>query len=190
MAFVKKTWKDRIVQYANRRLLTKSGGEVEQVTVTRDEGAISEAGDQFNASNMNDLENRVKDAFDNVDTALSDKANSDDLARVATSGSYSDLQNIPNNIFRCAYYNTASVTVYEIDYDYLAGISRRTYGMAIVSAWKDIFALHYNSDNTIFIVPLTPNPQRTVTCEWVSSTRKIKLTFSGQVWSGIAVYPM
>ena len=64
MAFVKKTWKDRIVQYANRRLLTKSGGEVEQVTVTRDEGAISEAGDQFNASNMNNLEKRVKDAFD------------------------------------------------------------------------------------------------------------------------------
>lgn len=75
MAFVKKTWKDRIVQYANRRLLTKSGGEVEQVTVTRDEGTISEAGDQFNASNMNDLENRVKNAFDNVDTALSGKAN-------------------------------------------------------------------------------------------------------------------
>lgn len=63
MAFVKKTWKDRIVQYANRRLLTKSGGEVEQVTVTRDEGAISEAGDQFNASNMNNLEQRIYDAF-------------------------------------------------------------------------------------------------------------------------------
>ena len=63
MAFVKKTWKDRIVQYANRRLLTKSGGEVEQVTVTRDEGTISEAGDQFNASNMNNLEQRIYDAF-------------------------------------------------------------------------------------------------------------------------------
>lgn len=63
MAFVKKTWKDRIVQFANRRLLTKSGGEVEQVTVTRDEGTISEAGDQFNASNMNDLEQRIEDGL-------------------------------------------------------------------------------------------------------------------------------
>ena len=63
MAFVKKTWKDRIVQYANRRLLTKSGGEVEQVTVTRDEGTISEAGDQFNASNMNNLEQRIEDGL-------------------------------------------------------------------------------------------------------------------------------
>ena len=70
MAFVKKTWKDRIVQYANRRLLTKSGGEVEQVTVTRDEGTISEAGDQFNASNMNNLENRVKTAFDDLNGKL------------------------------------------------------------------------------------------------------------------------
>lgn len=69
MAFVKKTWKDRIVQYANRRLLTKSGGEVEQVTVTRDEGTISEAGDQFNASNMNDLEQRVDDGFDDLNAA-------------------------------------------------------------------------------------------------------------------------
>ena len=69
MAFVKKTWKDRIVQYANRRLLTKSGGEVEQVTVTRDEGTISEAGDQFNASNMNDLEQRVKDGFDGLNAS-------------------------------------------------------------------------------------------------------------------------
>ena len=80
MAFVKKTWKDRIVQYANRRLLTKSGGEVEQVTVTRDEGTISEAGDQFNASTMNDLENRIYNADTNmktyVDTGLSGKEDS------------------------------------------------------------------------------------------------------------------
>ncbi len=69
MAFVKKTWKDRIVQYANRRLLTKSGGEVEQVTVTRDEGTISEAGDRFDAATMNDLENRVKTAFDGLNSA-------------------------------------------------------------------------------------------------------------------------
>lgn len=76
MAFVKKTWKDRIVQYANRRLLTKSGGEVEQVTVTRDEGTISEAGDIFDAATMNDLEQRIDDGFDDVDTALSGKADS------------------------------------------------------------------------------------------------------------------
>ena len=126
---------------------------------------------------------------DYIDTGLSGKADTTSLSTVATSGKFNDLLNIPQ-MLKCAYFSTESVSVYEIDYDYMAGISQRAYGMAIVSAWKDIFALHYNSDNTIFIAPLTPNPQRTVTCEWVSSTRKIKLTFSGQVWSGIAVYPM
>lgn len=70
MAFVKKTWKDRVVQYANRRLLTKSGGEIEQVVVTRDEGTVTEAGDKFDAATMNDLEDRLEYAFDNVSTAI------------------------------------------------------------------------------------------------------------------------
>ena len=82
MAFVRKTWKDRIVQYANRRLLTKSGGEVEQVTVTRDEGTVSVVGDKFDAATMNDLENRIDNAIDYeadrieaCETAISGKAN-------------------------------------------------------------------------------------------------------------------
>lgn len=86
MAFVKKTWKDRIVQYANRRLLTKSGGEVEQVTVTRDEGTISEAGDQFNASNMNDLEKRIKDGFDADTSALANKLDKSAIKVVSGTG--------------------------------------------------------------------------------------------------------
>lgn len=96
MAFVKKTWKDRIVQYANRRLLTKSGGEVEQVTVTRDEGTISEAGDRFDAATMNNLEKRVKDAFDDLNAAdlpisSSDTTNTKDYIdteKVANTASY------------------------------------------------------------------------------------------------------
>lgn len=75
MAFVKKTWKDRIVQYANRRLLTKSGGEVEQVTVTRDEGTVSVAGDKFDAATMNDLETRVDDGFSDMKDYIDNKTN-------------------------------------------------------------------------------------------------------------------
>lgn len=82
MAFVKKTWIDRVVQYANRRLLTKSGGVVEQVTVTRDEGAVSVVGDKFDAATMNDLEDRVETAFDDVDTALASKADSSKLGDI------------------------------------------------------------------------------------------------------------
>lgn len=62
MAFVKKTWKDRISQYPNRRTIN-DGVMVRQVTVARDEGTITEAGDGFTATNMNDLEDRIETAF-------------------------------------------------------------------------------------------------------------------------------
>jgi len=59
MAFVKKTWKDRISQYPNRRTIN-DGNFTKVVTVGRDEGTVTQAGDAFNASNMNDLENRIE----------------------------------------------------------------------------------------------------------------------------------
>lgn len=58
MAFVKKTWKDRSSQYPNRRTIN-DGYTTKVVTVGRDEGVVTEEGDAFNASNMNDLENRI-----------------------------------------------------------------------------------------------------------------------------------
>ena len=61
MAFVKKTWKDRISEYPNRRTIN-DGNTTKTVTVGRDEGEITEAGDAFNAANMNDLEQRIYDA--------------------------------------------------------------------------------------------------------------------------------
>ena len=62
MAFVAKTWKDRISEYPNRRTID-DGYTTKTVTVGRDEGAVTEAGDAFNAANMNDLENRIADAI-------------------------------------------------------------------------------------------------------------------------------
>ena len=62
MAFVKKTWKDRISEYPNRRTIN-DGYVTKTVTVGRDEGTVTEAGDAFNASNMNDLENRIEAAI-------------------------------------------------------------------------------------------------------------------------------
>ena len=62
MAFVTKTWKDRISEYPNRRTIN-DGYTTMQVTVGRDEGNVTEAGDAFNAANMNDLESRIADAI-------------------------------------------------------------------------------------------------------------------------------
>lgn len=61
MAFVKKVWKDRISEYPNRRTIN-DGYVTKSVTVGRDEGTITEAGDAFNATNMNDLEDRIEAA--------------------------------------------------------------------------------------------------------------------------------
>lgn len=60
MGFTKKTWKDRVSEYPNRRRLVKTDGETEIVTVEREEGSVSVEGDAFDAETMNDLEDRIE----------------------------------------------------------------------------------------------------------------------------------
>ncbi len=61
--FAKKTWKNRLSEYPNRRKLTKENGTTELVTVSRSEGNVSREGDAFSDTNMNDLENRISKAI-------------------------------------------------------------------------------------------------------------------------------
>ena len=70
MAFQKKTWKDRITEFPTRRTLTKSDGSTELVTVARAEGTVSQEGDAFNAANMNDLEERINQANNDLNESL------------------------------------------------------------------------------------------------------------------------
>lgn len=78
MAFVKKTWKDRISEYPNRRTIN-DGYVTKSVTVGRDEGTVTEAGDAFNASNMNDLEARIEAAIESGGGDSYTKAETDAL---------------------------------------------------------------------------------------------------------------
>lgn len=73
MGFTKKTWKNRIAEYINRRLITMEDGSTSLVTVARDEGTISQEGDAFNAANMNDLEDRIEAGFTEVNQSLTNK---------------------------------------------------------------------------------------------------------------------
>lgn len=79
MAFNKKTWKDRVSEQPQRRLLTPTdGGEAMTVDVTRQEGIVIQEGDAFSAANMNDLETRIKNTFDSDEStlaAVNNKAN-------------------------------------------------------------------------------------------------------------------
>lgn len=66
MAFIKKEWKNRLVEFAGRRKLTRVAGSIDNqiiVDVTREEGAVSQQGDAFSGENMNDLEQRIEDGF-------------------------------------------------------------------------------------------------------------------------------
>lgn len=82
--FAKKTWKDRVAEFAGRRTLTKvsENGNEMLVDVKRSEGAISEIGDAFSKENMNDLEKRIADGFGVLLTAT--------LAANATSVSFTN----------------------------------------------------------------------------------------------------
>ena len=83
MSFVTKEWKDRLAEFAGRRKLTNvSTGEETTVDVSRAEGEVSQAGDAFSAANMNDLEQRIKDGFDKVDTNLTYKIAFPDFTNV------------------------------------------------------------------------------------------------------------
>lgn len=73
MGWIKKTWKDRMAEYPTRRKLTKTDGTSEIVTVSREEGQISQEGDAFSATNMNDLETRIDDGFTELNSNLKTK---------------------------------------------------------------------------------------------------------------------
>lgn len=64
MSYQKKTWENRLTEYAGRRRLTNIATNEEIVVdVERDEGTISSEGDAFSAQNMNDMEERIDNAF-------------------------------------------------------------------------------------------------------------------------------
>lgn len=67
--FVKKEWKQRIVEFPGRRRLDDTS-TADVYDVSRAEGNIIQAGDGFTADNMNDLEKRVDDALFSVDTEI------------------------------------------------------------------------------------------------------------------------
>lgn len=63
MAFSKKTWVDRWVQYPGRKKETKVSGTTDTYDYERQEGTVFAEGDLRNAANMNDMEDRIETEF-------------------------------------------------------------------------------------------------------------------------------
>ena len=82
MAYTSKAWKNRVVQYPNRRTLTDTNSESTVYTVARNEGEITQEGDAFSAENMNDLESRIAGGFTDIE--------SEELIMTLQSGSWSN----------------------------------------------------------------------------------------------------
>lgn len=110
MAFIKKTWVDRLVQYPMRRILTKSDGTEEVVTVARDEGTVFETGDPFNAQTMNDLEDRIDQALENVATTPKIYETEEDM--------YNDIDNIlPGEVVFTKDDEEGHINASDVDFD-------------------------------------------------------------------------
>ena len=70
--FAAKEWKNRLVEFAGRRSLKNvSTNETTVYDVTRNEGQVSQEGDAFSATTMNDLEQRISEGFSAAEEANS-----------------------------------------------------------------------------------------------------------------------
>lgn len=74
MAFVKRTWLARIGIGLNKFLIGDRDSQGKQ-TLVNDPDTISQEGDVISADNLNDLEDRIDNAFGDVNTALGLKSN-------------------------------------------------------------------------------------------------------------------
>ena len=64
MAFEKKKWEDRLVEFpGRRRLVDVDTGKEYVMDVSREEGLVTKVGDAFSGNNMNGLEERIADGF-------------------------------------------------------------------------------------------------------------------------------
>lgn len=114
MGFTKKTWKNRIAEYINRRLITMEDGSTSLVTVARDEGTISQEGDAFNAANMNDLEDRIESEFNEINQSLTNLGATELLGYVESGKAKTEIiKDYKSFKFIFAFlWNTASNSIY------------------------------------------------------------------------------
>ena len=138
--WVKKIWKNRTTEFPTRRTLMKEDGSSEIVTVTRNEGTVSEEGDAFDADTMNNLEERIDAGFAelngklhwNVASSWNDAINKAQnelqvLVRLSTGSQdteYAFNISLPNNLSSRAYVrnrgyyqSSTSYSVVQISYN-------------------------------------------------------------------------
>ena len=150
MAFKKKTWKDRMVEYAGRRKLTNiSTNQSIICDVARSEGTVSQEGDALSSQNLNDLEQRIEDGFTEV------KQTTDTLNQDLGGYKFSVIDGIPSYKVGAdtAWVPLGSGIYYIADYGELAayGTSPKTYTIPVPYYVKSRVAasVYNNADNYV-----------------------------------------
>lgn len=76
MAFVTRIWKDRQVEKPDRwKFINDDETETKYYTISRAEGTVDVIGDTIDAENMNDMEQRIADAFASVNDDITTAKN-------------------------------------------------------------------------------------------------------------------
>lgn len=78
MAYNKRTWLGRQGTGLNKFSI----GGASPVTIVNQPDSVTQVGDALSAGNLNDLEDRIEDAFDDVDTALATKADQTEVTNL------------------------------------------------------------------------------------------------------------
>lgn len=78
MAYNKRTWLGRQGTGLNKFSI----GGASPVTIVNQPDSVTQVGDALSAGNLNDLEDRIEDAFDDVDTELATKADEQDVTNL------------------------------------------------------------------------------------------------------------
>ena len=143
MAFSKKTWLDRIAEYPTRRRLKKSDGTDEIVSVSREEGAISQEGDAFSAANMNDLEDRVASEFNSLNIKMDGKLS---YKQIAIAKPKSTIKiTVPYNSAGFIVFKWSNITIISV-WQYCAYSN----GLAGKSIVEQRTSVSYNSSGNVF----------------------------------------
>lgn len=95
------------------------------------------------------------------------------------------VDSLSSSLTKLTYTDTSNGTAYAIPIEKLR--IRRDFGIALVGAWKSLFVIFFNSDNTCAIYRLWSDNNMTATIAY--SSGNVTITFSATVWGGITVIP-
>lgn len=173
--FSKKTWKDRLVEYAGRRKITNVSTMVAQIVdVERAEGIVSEEGNALSAANMNDLEQRVADGFTAVQRT--------------TDGLIQDLQELQEGMMKIAT-KTVTVTTGSNNSTYQNEIDLNDIGLDP----KKIIACYFEPSNVQLRLGSTAGGICTIAKDYNTTTGKLLLSIGStqhclpMTWTGTVI---